>query len=107
MKTKERELTTNEKQIVNRIVAGNFMVSLIKVLQEDLEYFRGEFGGQEKNVFKRIVKNCEILFDPSKQTPEEQKEVESISDAMIDAIYDLRKQYRKHVEKQIIEQTKN
>lgn len=101
-----KDLTENEKQIANRIVNGNFMVSLINVLKEDLEYFRGEYGGQEKNVFKRIVTNCEILFNPKKQTPEESKEVETISDAMIDALYNLRTQYRKHVEKQILESRK-
>ena len=39
-----------------------------------------------------------MLFNPKKMNPEEVKEVETISDAMIDSIYNLRKQYRTHVE---------
>jgi hypothetical protein len=100
------ELTQQEKQMINRIVNGNFMVSLVKTLSEEMEYFRDTYGGNEKNVFKRIVKNCELLFDPKKCTKEELTEVETISDAMIDSIYHLRKQYRSHVEKQMIERKK-
>ena len=96
--TTEIELTQGEKDKVNRIVNGNFMISLIKVLQEDLSYFQDTYGGTQKNVFKRILTNAELLFNPKKMSSEEVKEVETISDAMIDAMYDLRKQYRTHVE---------
>jgi hypothetical protein len=90
-----------EKQQINRIVNGNMMVAQIKVLQENLEYFRGQYKGEAKNVFKRILTNCEILFDASKMTDEEKKEIETVSDALIDSEYQIREQYRQHVTKQL------
>ena len=101
------ELTTEEKAKVNRIVNGNMMVASIKVLQENMEYFRNEYKGTEKNVFNRIVKNCEILFDPKKMNEAETKEIETVSDALMDGEYNIRKQYRKHVSTQIIESRKD
>ncbi len=98
----KKELTQEQNEQVNRIVNGNFMISLINVLKEDLEYFRGQYGGNEKNVFKRIVTNCDVLFNPAKMNDVEMQETETISDAMINAIYDLRTQYRTHVENQMI-----
>ena len=95
-------LTETEKEKINRTVNGNFMVSLIKVLQEDLEYFRGHYGGNEKNAFKRILTNCENIFNTNHMNDHEKKELETISDAMIDALYDLRVQYRTHVENEYI-----
>ncbi len=99
-----REFNKNEKEQISRIVNANFMVSLVKTLSEEMEFFRDAYGGHEKNVFKRIVKNCELLFDPKKMSDLEIKEIETISDAMIDSIYDLKKQYRSHVEKNVLEQ---
>tara|TARA_R110002020_G_scaffold7277_3_gene30761 strand:+ start:374 stop:679 length:306 start_codon:yes stop_codon:yes gene_type:complete len=96
---------TNKQQVkdkINRIVNGNIMCSLLYVLKEDLEYFRGEYKGGEKNVFKRIVTNCDILFNKNSMSEEEIKEIETVSNAMIDSIYEIRMQYRKHVEKQFI-----
>tara|TARA_R110002050_G_scaffold36913_1_gene91937 strand:+ start:39 stop:335 length:297 start_codon:yes stop_codon:yes gene_type:complete len=95
-------MTDQEKQQINRIVNGNMMVAQIKVLQENLEYFRGEYKGEAKNVFKRILTNCEILFDTSKMTDEEKQEIETVSDALIDGEYQIREQYRQHVTKQLI-----
>ena len=40
-----KELTTEENNQVNRIVNGNIMVASLKVLQENLEYFRGQYKG--------------------------------------------------------------
>ena len=68
-----KELTTEENNQVNRIVNGNIMVASLKVLQENLEYFRGQYKGNAKNVFNRILTNCEILFDTSKMTDEKSK----------------------------------
>ena len=101
------ELTAQEKAKVNRIVNGNMMVASIKVLQENMEYFRNEYKGTEKNVFNRIVKNCEILFDPNKMNEAEINEITTVSDALMDGEYNIRKQYREHVSKQIIEQRKD
>lgn len=97
------ELTQIEKDKVNRIVNGNVMVAGLKVLHENMEYFRNTYKGTQKNVFNRIMKNCEILFNPSQMSEEEIKEVETVSDALIDSEYGIRQQYRKHVSKQIIE----
>jgi hypothetical protein len=88
-------------QEINRIVNANMTVAQIKVLQENLEYFRGEYKGQAKNVFKRILTNCEILFDTSKMTDEEKQEIETLSDALIDSEYEIREQYRKHIKKEL------
>jgi hypothetical protein len=89
----------NEK--VNRIVNANMMVASLKVLHENMEYFRASYKGTEKNVFKRIITNCDILFDSAKMTEEELQEVETLSDALINSEYEIRKQYREHVIKQI------
>jgi len=96
------ELTQEEKEQANRIVNGNIMCASLMVLKENLEYFRGTYKGSEKNVFNRILTNCNILFDPKKMSKEELQEVETISDALIDSEYDVKKQYRKHVSNQII-----
>lgn len=96
------ELTKEEKALANRVVNANFMAGNLKVLTEDMEYFRGEYKSNEKNVFNRIIRNAEILFDTSKMSPDVVAEVEKISDAIIDSNYELRKQYRKHIVEQII-----
>mgnify|MGYP003647252808 CR=1 FL=1 len=98
-----KELTTEENNQVNRIVNGNIMVASLKVLQENLEYFRGQYKGNAKNVFNRILTNCEILFDESKMDEEQKQEIETVSDALIDSEYSIRKQYRQHVSNQILE----
>ena len=98
-----KDLTEDEKKKVNRIVNGNLMVASLKVLYENMEYFRGEYKGTQKNVFNRIITNCEILFDPTNMSKEENQEVETVSDALIDSEYGIRQQYREHVSKQIIE----
>ena len=95
-------LTQEEKEKVNRIVNGNIMVASLKVLHENMEYFRSQYKGTEKNVFNRIIKNCEILFNPAKMNEAELKEIETVSDALIDSEYNIRSQYREHVSNQII-----
>ena len=95
-------LTQEEKEKVNRIVNGNIMVASLKVLHENMEYFRSQYKGTEKNVFNRIIKNCEILFNPDKMNEAELKEIETVSDALIDSEYNIRSQYREHVSNQII-----
>ena len=96
-------LTQEEKEKVNRIVNGNIMVASLKVLHENMEYFRSQYKGTEKNVFNRIIKNCEILFNPDKMNEAELKEIETVSDALIDSEYNIRSQYREHVSNQIIQ----
>lgn len=90
-----------QKEKINRIVNGNMMVASLKVIHENMEYFRSSYKGNEKNVFKRIITNCDILFDSTKMTEEELQEVETLSDALINSEYEIRKQYREHVTKQI------
>ena len=97
------DLTAEEKTLVNRIVNGNMMVANLKMLEENMGYFRGEYKGKEKNVFNRIITNFKILFKTSKMSDDEKKEIETVSDALIDGEYNIREQYRKHISKQIIE----
>ena len=100
-------LTQEEKRKVNRIVNSNVMVASLKVIHENMEYFRSEYKGNQKNVFNRIIKNCEILFDPTKMSDLELKEIETVSDALIDSEYNIREQYMKHVSIQILESRNN
>ena len=97
------QLTDQENEMCNRIVNGNMMAANLRSLQGNIEYFRGNYGGNEKNVFKRIVRNLEILFDEKKMSKDELSEVTTLSDALVDREYDVRSQYRKHIENQIIE----
>ena len=94
-------MNQEQKEKINRIVNGNMMVASLKVINENMEYFRSLYKENEKNVFKRIITNCDILFDSTKMTEEELQEVETLSDALINSEYEIRKQYREHVTKQI------
>jgi len=100
------QLTEKENEICNRIVNGNMMAANLRSLQGNIEYFRGNYGGNEKNVFKRIVRNLEILFDENKMSKEELSEVTTLSDALVDREYEVRTQYREHIKNQIIESRK-
>jgi len=86
------------KEQVTRVVEGNTMAALTNVFIENAEFFRDSFKMNMKRDFNRLMVNAGNLFKLNNLSEDELQHLQSLTDAIHDSVYELKVQYRKHIE---------
>jgi hypothetical protein len=103
-----REITTEERERITKIVDVNTMVALAMLLQREVDKNKEFYKYQQKNAFTRMNKNIDILFSMSGMTKEDIDYTNSLVDSFDEGfLLEFKRQYRKEVENQIFNNSGN
>jgi len=93
-------MTDEQREKVIRIVDLNTTVALAKLVKEQSEEFSQFYRMEQKNAFRRMLRNIEIMFGVNRMGKEDKAYAESLKDTLRDDfILEFKRQYRKEVEK--------
>jgi len=85
------------KQSFNRLVEANFTSGMVMMLMEQLEFLTDSYKMREKQILKNSIKQLDKMLKDANFTDDQEEHMTSISDAMHNVIYDVKKEYRKQI----------
>ena len=85
------------KQRFNKLVEANFTSGMVMMLMDQLEFLTDSYKMREKQILKNSIKQLDKMLKDANFTDDQEEHMTSISDAMHNVIYDVKKEYRKQI----------
>ncbi len=90
------------KKQFNRLVESNFASGFTLMLIEHLEFLRGEYKMKEKQILNNSLKQLNTMLERTKFTENQKEHLMSLTDALHNEVYEVKKEYRKQISKHFI-----
>ena len=95
--TDNEQKTKITKRAFNKLIEANFTSGMTMMLMDQLNFLTDSYKMREKQILKNSISQLDKMLKQAKFTEDQQDHLMSISDALHDEVYELKKEYRKQI----------
>jgi len=93
------EIQTVTKEKFNKLVETNFTSGMVMMIIDQLEFLRGSYNMREKQILMNVLKQFDKMLKGANFDKDQSEHLQSISDALHNEVYEVKKEYRKQISK--------